>query len=195
MASGNILAIKLGTTHVGVPGFSTQSGYRAILAVRTIVAKVQTTVLFGDSLYSVGPQSNLDSFTIFRMFVNSYGGRNEIWAQLSQVPLFTSSTYNLQYQAGFLQVPQPPPISEGQVTALQGGYDPLRGYWVEFAGNFFLGFPLFQDQAANVIRDGPTFKGFQPSANNPGSGSGGTGGSGTGGSSGGTGGGFPPVCI
>jgi hypothetical protein len=51
---------------------------------------------------------------------------------------------------------------------LNAGFDAFRGYWIEFAGNYFLQFPLFKDWP-NVTRDTLNYKGFQGSTNNPGS--------------------------
>jgi hypothetical protein len=69
---------------------------------------------------------------------------------------------------------------------LNAGFDAFRGFWIEFAGNYFLSFPLFKNWP-NVIRDTQNYKGAQPSANNPNPtpGSGGSGG-GVGGGSNGT---------
>jgi hypothetical protein len=188
MSGENIFALQLSTPNPSavIPnnGLQWDSGYRSILAVRMVWAKVQTTVLFGDSLYLIWYNTGtLDPQTAFSFFVNSYRNRPMPAAQLPYPPYAaTPAVYN-RYPN--IPVPPPPiPTSTGTVTILNSGFDPFRGYWVEFAGNYFLTFPLFKDWP-NVIRDGPNYKGFQPSANNPGSG-------GSGSSSGGSGSGTPP---
>jgi len=186
----NIFALQLSQpqnqeiTPPGLGGIPWDSGLRAMLSVHIVWAKVQTTVLFGDSLYmiwyDIGPYSRQDGF---KLFLQQYFNYPIIGAQLDRPPY--AATPSVYLRANSLPVPPPaPPIASGSVTMLNAGFDPLRGYWIEFAGNYFLTFPLFKNWP-NVIRDGPNYKGFQPSANNPGSGSGS-------GGTGGPGSGFPP---
>ena len=155
---GRILAVVIGnpSTIVLPTGAVEQSGYRPILAVRTILAKVQTTVLFGDDLYGIGRMSNFAEETIFSRFVDSYQNRPERWAQLSAIP-------NPPIPYPIFLPPAVPPVGVGTLTVLASGWDPLQQYWVQFAGNYFLHFPLFKDWANLVVRDGPNYKGFQPS--------------------------------
>ncbi len=171
----NILALRMSHTRIlNNPYLEEISGHRCILAVTGIVAKLQTTVLFGNNLFSVAYgtgasiQSNLDPQTVFGLFLNTYKNRPERWAQLAVIP-----PPPVPYPAYLLQqnpFPMRPPVSKGTLTLLNAGYDPMRGYWVEFAGNYFLGFPLFQDWAQWVIRDTPNYRGPQ------GTGAGGSGG-------------------
>ena len=155
-----------------------------MLSVTTIWGKVQTTILFGDSLfmisYDIGQLSRQDGF---RLFMKPWFGASIPAAQLSQPPFAATPAYYLMANRANVSPPAPP-VAMGNVTMLDAGFDPLRGYWIEFAGNYWLTFPLFKNWP-NVIRDAPGFKGFQPSANNPG-------GSGPGGSTPGSGGGTPP---
>jgi hypothetical protein len=170
-----ILAVQMQTPEIirSATGVSTeQSGYRCILAVNSILAKVQTTVFFGSDLYGIGIMSNFPEEQIFPRFVNSFRGRPWKWAQLNAIPN-PAVVYPMQ-----LPAPQPP-VSTGILTVLNSGWDAMFGYWIEFKGNYFLHIPIFKDWANVVVRDGPDYKGFQPSA---GSGSGG--GSGTGSGSG-----------
>ncbi len=202
MAGENIFALRLSqpkpqqVTPPGLGGVPFQDGFRAILSVTIIWAKLQTTVLFGNSLYmiwyDIGTLSRQDGF---KAFLKPYFGTSVPAGQLSTPPFAaTPSLYVLRQSAGSLIPSEAPPVATGNVTMLDAGFDPFRGYWIEFANNFFLsppnGFPLFQNWP-NVIRDGPTFKGAQPSANNPnptpGSG-------GSGGGVGGTGGIPPTTC-
>jgi hypothetical protein len=164
-----ILSLKMGkTTVINSPYPEVLSGHRCILSVTSIVAKVQTTVLFGNDLFAVGRLSNLDEPTIFKNFLTSYANRSEEWAQLSQVPP-PPIPLNLAYlMSASINPIVAPPVSRGKIVLLSAGFDALRGYWIEFAGNYFLEFPLFKDWP-NVIRDGPNYKGFQGSQNNPGS--------------------------
>ena len=56
-SAGNILAIQLSAPQpqqvLPWDGVPFEDGWRAVLAVTSIVAKVQTTVLFGNSLYMI----------------------------------------------------------------------------------------------------------------------------------------------
>jgi hypothetical protein len=166
-------------TPPGYGGVAFEDGYRAMLSVTMIWAKVQTTILFGNSLfmlsYDIGQFTAQDGF---RLFIKPWFGASIPAAQLSQPPFAATPAYYLALQRGSRVSPPAPPVATGNVTMLDAGFDPLRGYWIEFAGNYWLQFPLFKDWP-NVVRDAPGFKGFQPSANNPGP-SGGTGGSGSG---------------
>lgn len=174
----NIFALQLSqpqpqqVTPPGFGGVPWDDGLRAMLSVRQIWAKVQTTVLFGDSLfmiwYDIGQFTRQDGFQIF---LKNYFNRPITAAQLDRPPYAaTPAMYSR-----FLPLPPPPtPIAKGAVTMLNAGFDPLRGYWIEFAGNYFLTFPLFKNWP-NVVRDSLNFKGFQPSANNPGDGGSGSG--------------------
>jgi hypothetical protein len=169
----NIFALQLSQPQpqqvMPVSGIAWDQGLRAILSVRTVWAKLQTTVLFGDSLYmiwyDIGSLSRQDGF---RAFIKPYFGTSVPAAQLDRPPY--AATPNLYYMYPGLPIPAPaPPVATGRVTMLDAGFDPFRGYWIEFAGNYFLTFPLFKNWP-NVIKDSPKFKGFQPSANNPGPG-------------------------
>lgn len=169
----SILALQTGTPYIITTqnGVQEQIGYRPILSVQRIVAKVQTTVFFGNDLYGIGLMSNLDEMTIFKDFVTSFANRVETWVQLLVIPNPPIPYPRLPYlMTGYTQAI--PPISTGKVVVMDAGYDPLRGYWIEFAGNYFLQFPIFQDWANSVTRDGPPYKGFQPSTNNSNSNSG-----------------------
>src|SRR5208337_4435785 len=160
---GLILALQLARPYVitTMSGVQEQIGYRPILSVTGIVAKVQTTVLFGNDLFVVGWTSNLDEPTLFTNFVKSYANREETWVQLLEIPNPPVPYPTLQFQ--YRQTH--PPVASGKIKVVDGGYDPLRGYWVAFLGNYFLHFPLFKGW--NVTRDGPDYGGFQPSQNNP----------------------------
>jgi hypothetical protein len=193
MAGENIFALQLSqpqpqqVTPPGFGGVAFEDGYRAMLAVTTVWAKLQTTVLFGNSLYmiwyNIGTLSPQDGF---KAFLRPYFGTSIPAAQLSQPPF--AATPALYLLSGRVNVAPPaPPTATGRVTILNAGFDAFRGYWIEFAGNYFLTFPLFKDWP-NVIRDGPKTQGFQPSANNPGSG-------GFNGSGFGSGGSLPPCSI
>jgi len=202
MGGENIFAIRLSQpkpqeiTPVGFGGVPFDDGFRAILSVRMVWAKLQTTVLFGNSLYmiwyDIGQLSRQDGF---RAFIKPYFGTAIPAGQLSQPPFAATPAYYMRVQnAGSLVTPPAPPVAVANVTMLDAGFDAFRGYWIEFAGNYFLpppnGFPLFQNWP-NVIRDTANYKGAQPSANNPnptpGSG-------GSGGGVGGTGGNGPMSC-
>lgn len=189
----NIFALQLSAPQpqqvVPVSGIAWDQGLRAVLSVRNVWAKLQTTILFGDSLYmiwyDIGQLSRQDGF---KAFLKPYFGTSVPAAQLSQPPF--AATPNLYMQYPGLPIPAPaPPVATGRVTMLNAGFDPFRGYWIEFAGNYYLTFTLFKNWP-NVIPQTANYLGAQPSANNPNPspGSGGSGG-GVGGGSNGPGGG------
>jgi hypothetical protein len=181
MSVENILAFQFGgeyqpqeVTPPGLGGVPWSSGLRSILSVRQIFAHVQTTTFVGDSLYmiwyNIGQLSPQDGF---KAFLRPYFGHFVRCAQLDRPPF--AATPAVYLKANSLPVPPPaPPISYGKIKLLDAGFDAFRGYFLTFEGNFFLNFPIFQNWP-NVIRTGPDFQGFQPSANNPGSGNSGSG--------------------
>lgn len=184
MSIENIFALQLSQPQpqevIPVSGIPWDDGLRAVLSVTMIWAKLQTTVVFGNSLYmiwyDIGQLTRQDGF---KAFLRPYFGTPMVGAQLSQPPF--AATPGLYSRISGLPIPPPPPpVAKGTVTMLSAGFDAFRGYWIEFAGNYFLTFPLFKDWP-NVIKDTLNYKGAQPSANNPNPnpGSGGAGGSGT----------------
>lgn len=189
---GSIFALRMSQAKpqevTPITGIPWDDGLRAMLDVRMVVAKLQTTVLFGNSLYmiwyDIGPLTRQDGFSAF---LKPIYGRDIYAAELSQPPYAaTPALYNMVSMG--VPLP-PPPVATGTVRILDSGFDPFRGYWIEFHGNYYLKyFPLFQDWP-NVVNDTANFKGAKPSQNNPnptpGSG-------GSGGGVGGTG-GLPPT--
>lgn len=173
----NIFALQLSPPQpqevMPVTGIPWDDGLRAVLSVRMVWAKLQTTILFGDSLfmisYDIGQLSRQDGF---RAFLKAYFGHPIVAAQLDRPPF--AATPALYTRVGYGQVPPPPiPTAKAPVTMLDAGFDAFRGYWIEFAGNYFLTYPLFKNWPT-VVRDTPNYKGFQSS-----NGGGNTGGSST----------------
>ena len=163
----NIFAIQLSQAQPQqvnpVYGQGIHDGYRAILSVTMVWAKLQTTVLFGNSLYmiwyDIGQLTKQDGF---RAFLRAYFKHSIPAAQLSQPPYAaTPNLYNMYIGSGNV-APEAPPVATGRVTMLDAGFDPFRGFWIEFAGNYFLTFPLFQNWP-NVIRETSNYQGYQPS--------------------------------
>jgi hypothetical protein len=160
---GNILTIRLGVPEPGqvLPwsGVPFEDGWRALMSVVHIVARVQSTVVFGNSLYmiwnsvgSMSPQQGL------AFFLKPYFNIPMVFGQLSEPPF---AAIPGRYRT-MMQTPPPlPPVAVGTSTILSTGFDPLRGYWIEFQGNYFLHYPIFKDWGS-VTRDGPNFSGFQP---------------------------------
>src|SRR5271166_3009542 len=168
----NIFALRLSqpqpqqVTPPGYGGVAFEDGYRAMLSVTMVWAKLQTTVLFGNSLYmiwyNIGTLSPQDGF---KAFLKPWFGASIPAAQLSQ-PTF-AATPALYLITGRVNVAPPaPPTATGNVTILDAGFDAFRGYWIEFAGNFFLTFPLFKNWP-NVIPQTQNYLGAKGSANNP----------------------------
>jgi len=137
----NILAVRIGPTEQ--LGMGVDTGLRAVLAVNFIRADVQSYTCYGQSLYmihyDVGQLTVQDSFAFFcRQFYN----KSFEWDQLSAPPpnplLQNSRVY-------LIPVPQaPPPVAIGMMTLLSSGYDPLKGFWLQFEGSFDLTCPLFK---------------------------------------------------
>lgn len=171
MAGENILAIRLSMPEPSVvlpwSGVPFEDGWRAVMSVTRILAKVQTTIFYGNSLYmiwnNIGTMSPQEGFSYF---LNGYSKRPMWFGQLLQPPY---AAVPAKYRMLIPTPPQPPPTAQGTMTMLSSGFDPLYGYYIEFAGNFFLTSPIFKDFPL-VVRDGPNYGGFQGSQNNPGSG-------------------------
>ena len=161
MPTDNILAVRILPDRELAPnqfGVQVRTGLEAVLAVRTILAKVQTTVFSGESLHMIWHDvGQLSTTQMFAFFMNEYINKPMTWSQLSEMPP-PMDNFRTYLQA---QPPAAPPTAEGTMTLLTCGYDPLRGYWAEFAGNYFLTTPIFKNWASLVVRDGPDFKGFQ----------------------------------
>lgn len=167
---GNILAIRLTKDEIypaNIYNIPYRSGLRAFLGVRTIYANVQTTTFVGNTLYmihyDVGALTTEDAF---KFFLKEFFNRSMPYDQLVVPPLSPSPAYYLTSAP-----PPPPPQGEEHHVMLNAGFNPGHGFWVEFAGNYFLTFhKIFRNwPAGGIIRTGPDFKGFQPSQNNPGS--------------------------
>jgi hypothetical protein len=133
------------------------------MAVTRILAKLQTTILYGNSLYMMGwDAGQLNAQEGFIFFTSQTYNRSCIWGELSVMP--PSAVPGLIYGQGMQSAfPPPPPAKKGTIKLLSSGFDPYRGYWMEFAGNYFLTFPIFKDWP-NVIRDGSVFHGKQSSS-------------------------------
>ena len=97
----NIFALQLSQpqpqqiTPPGFGGVPWDSGLRAMLSVRQVWAKVQTTVLFGDSLfmiwYDIGQLSRQDGFKAFLRgyFKHPIMAANSLPRRSHQLPLCT----------------------------------------------------------------------------------------------------------
>ncbi len=167
--AGNILAIRISPDQPLPPSsaynLTVRSGLRLFLAVSTIYTQVQTTTFVGNTLYMI--HYDCGQFTpqdAFRNFLSTYFNTARDFAQLiAPPPTFSPKIYLTS------QPPPPPPQGEESHVILDAGYEPVRGFWVTFAGNYFLTFhKIFRNWPANgLVRTGPDFKGFQPSTNNP----------------------------
>lgn len=162
-----------------VTGVQEVVGYRPVLAVYLIRAKLQTTVLIGNDLFGIRPMSSLDEPTIFNNFFRPKIGVPLPWVQLPSIPIPPMAAPPLALLASGLPT-APTPYSSGTLKIADLGVSMGNQYWIEFWGNYFLNFPIFPN-FNGVIRDTLNYQGFQPSANNPGT-PGGGGQSGNGGS-------------
>src|SRR5271157_5858883 len=165
---GNILAIRLGPDRQEAPGYYGaifHSGLRVFLAVSTIYTLVQTTMFVGNSLYMIHYDcGQLTTEDAFKFFLSSYFNRPMLFDQLTQIPPSPNPRLYLTSAP-----PIVPPQGEESHVMLDAGCNPVCGFWVTFAGNFFLTFHnIFRNWPdGGIVRTGPDFKGFQPSKNNP----------------------------
>jgi|ERR1700739_1698 len=151
----NILAVQVGEEQ-DMGGGIIDTGQRAVLAVTFVNADTQTTTFFGNSLYlihyDVGQLTTQDAFAFFcKQFYN----RSMLWWQLAAPP-----PNPLLSTAHIYLVPQPlppPPIGSGMMTLLCAGYNPLKGYWLKFQGNFDIDIPLFRGYTG-VNRNTPNYQ-------------------------------------
>jgi hypothetical protein len=116
-------------------------GLAPVLLVESIINKTQSTVFHGQRLYMLQYDAGIfDQVTGWNKYMDQFLNKEVPWAELTQIPVWPS----LRRISAKPIAPQDPPVAMANLTLLDAGYDPLRGYFVEFAGNFFLGFPLFQ---------------------------------------------------
>lgn len=116
-------------------------GLAPVLLVEEIVPKVQSTIFQGPRLYMLQNDVGIfDQVTGWDKYMAQFLNKEVMWAELTQIPVWPG----LRRIFTQPQLPQDPPVAMSNLILLGAGYDPLKGYWVEFAGNFFLGFPLFQ---------------------------------------------------
>lgn len=167
LTTGRILAIRLSPDQAFSQNFFNipfRSGLRVFLAVRTIYTQVQTTTFVGNTLYMMNYDAG--QFTVedsFKFFLSEFFNKPRTYAQLVCPPPSLSPKLYLTASP-----PPPPPQGEEVHTILDADFDPTKGFWVTFAGNYWLTFHnIFRNWPAEaLVRTGPDFKGFQPSANN-----------------------------
>lgn len=151
----NILAVQVGPQQQMGNGV-VDTGQRSILAVTFIEAYTQATKFYGNSLYLIWYDvGQLDSIQAFTFFCKQFYNKSFLWWQLAVPPpnpLMASSQIYLTPR------PQPiPPIGSGMMTLLDSGYDPLRGYWLLFEGNYDLSIPVFKGYTG-VNRNTPDYQ-------------------------------------
>ena len=148
---GAILAVQLGEWQELSDGV-VDTGYRVILSTQRIQMNVQTTTFWGQQIlmatgspWGVGTvdTGSISVITQFTNFLGQFTDKRRGWGQFVNVP------YNPSYYLArtyVIAVPEAePPESAGPMILLASGYDPLKGWWVTFKGNFRLHIPIFQD--------------------------------------------------
>lgn len=116
-------------------------GLAPVLSVQSLLPKVQSTVFYGNTLYMLDNDVGIfNRQTGFVKFMDQFLNRSVPWAELTQIPYWPG----LRRLSAKPVAAQDPPVAMAPLIMLGAGYDPLKGYWLEFQGNFFLGFPLFQ---------------------------------------------------
>lgn len=136
---GRILGIRFPTSN-------SMTRFLTVLSVRSIQQNTQTTVLWGQSM--LFSNSGLPQNLYFSHLLKEWSNKSMTWGELSQVPNRSS------FPADYVLIPQSPPVAPiavKQATLLNTGYDPLKGYWAEFAGNYNLYFGLFQGDWYNTM--------------------------------------------
>jgi hypothetical protein len=130
---GNILGIQLPARPL------------VVLKVEEIQQQVQTTTLWGQSL--LFSQTYVPQNLYFTGLLKEWSNVPKTWVELSQVP---PSAFLQDY----ILYPQPvpvAPVASKIATLLACGYDPLKGYWMTFAGNYNLYFGLFQGNWTQTV--------------------------------------------
>jgi hypothetical protein len=148
---GNVLALQVGPWQDLGDGV-VSTGYRSILSVQEVIMDVQETTFFGQNLFmatyspwGVGQVDvgSLTVYTVFSNFLRPYLCRETTWAQFADPPYNPSFYINRTY---VLTPPAPePPMSHGVMVLIGAAYDPLKGWWCRFRGNFRLAIPVFQN--------------------------------------------------
>ncbi len=116
-------------------------GLCPVLLVERVIPKTQSTIFYGQRLYMLDNDCSIfDFITGWEHYMDQFLNKSKTWSELTQIPIWPG----LRRIYTQPQLPQDPPVAEAPLTLLGAGYNPLKGYWVEFQGNFFLGFPLFQ---------------------------------------------------
>ncbi len=138
---GRILAIEFKRNQ------QAPNNFLPILLVNSIVQKTQTTVLWGQSLLGA-TTANLGPVWYFQNLLAEWSNKPKLWAEMSQINP-NINNFPSDYQL-LPQLPPVQPIAVKTATLLATGVDPLRGYWMEFAGNYNLYFGLFQGDWYNT---------------------------------------------
>lgn len=151
----NILAVRIGEQQDWAQG-TVDTGLRAVLAVSFIVADTQCYTFYGPSLYMIHYDvGQLNSQDAFSFFCKQFYNKSYEWQQLAAPP----PNPLLQSSQIYLVAMPPPPdaIAIGNMTLLDSGYNPLKGFWLKFSGNYDLTCPLFQG-FAGVTRNIPNYQ-------------------------------------
>jgi hypothetical protein len=149
----NIMAVRVGEEQM--LGNTVDSGLRAVLAVNFIIADVQTYTMYGQSLYMIHYDvGQLNSQDAFAFFLKQFYNKSVEWQQLSAPPINPL----MSAQIYMIAAPPPPePIAIGNMTLLEAGYSPLKGFWMKFSGNFDLTCPMFKG-FGGVTRNTPNYQ-------------------------------------
>jgi hypothetical protein len=114
-------------------GFS----FRPILAVQSfqfVNATAQTpqsTLIFGSQLMY---EPIMEDRSGFRMFIKALYNQPTLYTQMRPRLHETLEEFNYEWRmmATVLAVV---PTAQAELTMINGGYDPIRGYWLQFAGH------------------------------------------------------------
>jgi hypothetical protein len=120
-------------------------GLAPVLRVNFIVPKVQTTLIYGHSLYMLhNDVSIFDNVTGWEKFMDQFVNKQKTWSELVDIPIWPHLVTMAMQPTSTPNIERP--VAEAKLTLIGAGYHPLHQFWLEFQGNFFLGFPLFQPE-------------------------------------------------
>jgi hypothetical protein len=138
-----ILAVQLSLPQE-MGGGVENTGYRPVLSVRFIETLVQTFRVCGDTLYQLGAtdSGSINNIVRWNLFLMQFTKPMK-WAELDAVPMNPTTASSRLFTGPLPSVD--PPVSEGLLTVTAADYDPIKGWWIEFAGNYDIACPIFRD--------------------------------------------------
>jgi hypothetical protein len=111
-------------------------GFRPLLSVQSFQylnaqgTTPQSTLVLGSQLMY---QQIMEDRAGFVQFIRQYFGKPNLYTQLRS--RLHESLEEFIYQWSFMgQILEVVPTAQAELTMITGGYDPLKGYWLQFTG-------------------------------------------------------------